>query len=315
MDSRGCSFFILYYTNLLPGGITMSFSTLKNLIFVLIGNTVYALGITMFILPNHMITGGSTGLALSFWHYFQIPIPVFVFCFNLAMFVLGAAVLGKRFALTTLVSTFFYPFILGVFQNIPALGRVTSDKMLSTVCGGIMIGFAIGLVIHAGASTGGMDIPPLVINKKLGIPVSVMLYAFDCTILLLQITFSDAEQTIYGILLVMIYSVILDKFLLMGTSQTQVKIISKDFEKINLAIHKQLDRGTTFLQAETGFLNVEQPIVLSVISNRELVKLNKLVMDIDPKAFIIISHVNEVKGRGFSSQKVYTHPHDPDTSE
>ena len=168
-----------------------------------------------------------------------------------------------------------------------------------------MIGFSIGLVIHAGASTGGMDIPPLVLNKKLGLSVSAMLYVFDCTILILQMTFSNAEQTIYGIVLVMIYSVILDKFLMMGTSQTQVKIISAQYELINQAIQKQLDRGTTFLQAETGYLNVNQPIILSVISNRELVKLNKLVMDIDPKAFIIISHVNEVKGRGFSSQKIY----------
>lgn len=221
------------------------------------------------------------------------------------MFILGAAVLGKRFALTTLISTFYYPIILGIFQKIPALSQITNDRMLCTICGGIMIGFSIGLVIHAGASTGGMDIPPLVLNKKLGLSVSAMLYVFDCTILILQMTFSNAEQTIYGIVLVMIYSVILDKFLMMGTSQTQVKIISAQYELINQAIQKQLDRGTTFLQAETGYLNVNQPIILSVISNRELVKLNKLVMDIDPKAFIIISHVNEVKGRGFSSQKIY----------
>lgn len=283
----------------------MSASNLKNIFFVFLGNTIYALGITMFILPSGIITGGTTGLALTFNHYFQVPIPAFVFCFNFLMFILGAAVLGKHFALTTLISTFYYPVILGVFQKIPALAQLTDDRMLCTICGGIMIGFSIGLVIHAGASTGGMDIPPLVLNKKLGLSVSAMLYIFDCTILILQMTFSDAEQTIYGIVLVMIYSVILDKFLMMGTSQTQVKIISTQYELINQTIQKQLDRGTTFLQAETGYLNVNQPIILSVISNRELVKLNKLVMDIDPKAFIIISHVNEVKGRGFSSQKIY----------
>lgn len=283
----------------------MSASYLKNLFFVFLGNTIYALGITMFILPSGIITGGTTGLALTFNHYFQIPISLFVFCFNLLMFILGAAVLGKRFALTTLISTFYYPVILGVFQKIPVLSQLTDDRMLCTICGGIMIGFSIGLVIHAGASTGGMDIPPLVLNKKLGLSVSAMLYVFDCTILILQMTFSNAEQTIYGIVLVMIYSIILDKFLMMGTSQTQVKIISTQYELINQTIQKQLDRGTTFLQAETGYLNVNQPIILTVISNRELVKLNNLVMDIDPKAFIIISHVNEVKGRGFSSQKIY----------
>lgn len=283
----------------------MSIANFKNVFLVLLGNTIYALGIAMFILPNKMITGGTTGLALTFSHYFQIPISLFVFGFNFIMFILGAIVLGKRFALTTLISTFYYPIILGVFQKVPALASVTTDKMLATVCGGIMIGASIGLVIRAGASTGGMDIPPLVLNKKMGLPISVMLYVFDCTILLLQITFSNAEQTIYGIVLVLIYSVILDKFLMMGVSQTQVKIISEKYDLINLEIQQQLDRGTTFLQAETGYLNIERPIILTVISNRELVKLNKLVMDIDPKSFIIISHVNEVKGRGFTVQKIY----------
>lgn len=278
---------------------------LKNIIAVFIGNTIYALGVTMFILPNHMITGGSTGLALTFHHYLNIPISVFVFGFNLIMFIIGAAILGKHFAFTTLISTFYYPVILGVFEKVPALSNITDDRMLSTVCGGIMIGFAIGIVIRAGASTGGMDIPPLVLNKKTGIPVSVLLYVFDSLILLMQMTFSNAEQIIYGIIIVLIYTMVLDKLMLMGTSQTQVKIISSEYEKINSEILKKLDRGTTFLKAETGYLKAEQPIILTVISNRELPKLNQLVTQMDPKAFMIVEHVNEVKGRGFTDQKIY----------
>lgn len=285
--------------------MSKSYGKLFNILCVFIGNAIYALGVVMFILPNHMITGGSTGLALTFNHYLGIPISIFVFCFNFIMFVLGAFWLGKHFALTTLISTFFYPIILGVFQKFPALANVTNDRMLSTVCGGLMIGFAIGIVIRAGASTGGMDIPPLVLNKKFGIPVSVLLYVFDFTILILQMLFSNAEQIIYGIILVLIYTLVLDKVLMMGTTQTEAKIISKEYSKINQEIQKRLDRGTTYLKAETGYMNYDQPIVLTVLSNRELVKLNQLVMDIDPKAFMIISHVNEVKGRGFSTQKLY----------
>ncbi len=283
----------------------MNESKLKTLFFVLLGNTINALGYTMFIFPSGMITGGTAGLALSFNHYFQIPIPIFVLFFNIITFILGAVILGKRFAMTTLVSTFYYPFILGIFQSIPALSQVTDDKMLCTICGGIIVGFSIGLVIRSGASTGGVDIPPLILNKKFGFSVSTVLYLCDSVILLLQIFFTDVEQVIYGIVLVMIYSVILDKFLLTGTSQTQVKIISKEYKRINQIIQKEIDRGTTLLHSETGFLGVEQPVILSVISNRELNKLNTLVTNIDPEAFIIISHVNEVKGCGFSSQKKY----------
>lgn len=283
----------------------MNASSLKNLIWILLGNTIYALGVVVFILPNGLITGGTTGLGITVEHYFGLPIHTFVLVFNALMFVLGAAVLGKKFALTTLVSTFYYPIILGVFERIPVLENMTDDRMLSTVCGGLMIGFAIGIVIRAGASTGGMDIPPLVLNKKFGLPVSVMLYVFDFSILILQMLFSNKEQIIYGILLVLIYTVILDKVLLLGTTKTQVNIVTEKYEELNQLIQEKLDRGSTLIYAQTGYLKNEQKMILTVVSNRELVRLNQLVQETDPNAFMIIGHVNEVKGRGFSKQKVY----------
>lgn len=277
---------------------------LLNFIAILAGNTLYTLGIVAFLLPNQIITGGTTGLALCVQHYFGIPISIVALLFNIAMFILGFFILGKAFALTTLVSTFYYPFILDVFQRIPALSSITHDKMLATVCAGLLIGAGIGIVIRAGASTGGMDIPPLVLNKRLGIPVSISLYVFDFTILILQMTFSDIEESIYGILLVLIYTFILDKVLVLGMAQTQVKIVSKKFEEINQAINSQLDRGSTLIHAETGYLHRNRPMVLTVISNRELIRLNRLVTEIDPSAFMVISKVNEVKGKGFTLPKV-----------
>lgn len=278
---------------------------LKTLPLILLGNTVYALGIVMFVLPTGLITGGTTGLALTAEYFLHIPVSVFVFLMNLCMFLLGAAVLGMKFALTTLVSSFYYPLILGVLQKIPVLSDITKDPMLATVFGGLMIGFGIGIVIRAGASTGGMDIPPLILKKKFGLPVSVMLYVFDVTILILQMLFSDKEEILYGILLVMIYTVVLDKVLLIGTSQTQVKIVSKKYMELNDKIIHELDRGSTLIHATTGFMKKGQPMVMTVISNRELGALNRLVMETDPQAFMIVGNVNEVKGRGFTQEKVY----------
>ena len=281
------------------------FSKIKNIIVILLGNTIYTFGVAAFILPNDLITGGTTGLGIAANHYLNLPISTVVFIFNTTMFILGAIILGKHFALTTLISTFYYPFILGVFQGIPALGNITDDRMLSVVCAGLMIGCGIGIVIRAGASTGGVDIPPLILNKKFGLPVSVMLYVFDFVILLLQMLFSNKESIIYGIILVMIYTYVLDKVLMIGHTQIQVKIISKKYEQINDLIVHKLDRGCTLLHGQTGYLHVEQPVILTVISNRELSKLNEMVNGIDPEAFMVISHVNEVKGRGFSLKKTY----------
>lgn len=280
-------------------------TNLKNLAMILLGNSIYSLAIVVFILPNSLITGGTTGLGLSMDHFFGVPLNVFVGIFNVSMFIVGAIVLGKAFALTTLVSTFYYPFILSVFEQIPGLANVTSDRMLATICGGLMIGAGIGIVIRAGASTGGMDIPPLVLNKKFGLPVSVMLYVFDFAILIVQMTFSDKEQIIYGILLVLIYTVVLDKVLLMGESKLQVKIVTEKFEEINGLIQEKLDRGTTLFYAKTGYLKNEQQVIMTVVTNRELAKLNALVKECDPEAFIVIGQVNEVRGRGFTLEKLY----------
>ncbi len=280
-------------------------SFIKNIALVLLGNTILAAAVAAFILPSGLISGGTTGLALLFNHQFGIPITAFVSFFNIAMFILGAAVLGKSFILTTLVSTFYYPFILGVLQKVSFLKHMTSDTLLSTIYAGILVGIGIGIVIKAGASTGGMDIPPLALNKKFGVPVSLSMYAFDFAILISQMFFADKEQVLYGILLVLLYTFVLDKVLIFGHARMQVKIISEKYDEINKMIIQNLDRGSTLIHAETGYYHHKSLVVLTVVSNRELPKLNKLVLTIDPNAFMIINQINEVKGRGFTMDRLY----------
>ncbi len=283
----------------------MNQRVIKNIIGILIGNTIYALAVLLFIVPNGLITGGSTGLAIASFHAFSFPITYFVSIFNIFMFILGYAILGKRFALTTLMSTIYYPFILSVFEKTIGYEKMTNDPLLAALFGGVMIGVAIGLVIKCHASTGGMDIPPLILAKKFAIPVSISMYVFDFFILLMQIFYTDKEMVLYGIVLVATYTIVLDKALMIGKSQTEVMIISKEYEKINEAIIYELDRGTTMLKSISGYMKNEYPIVMTVVSNRELPKLNELILSIDDHAFMVVSKVNEVKGRGFTFKKEY----------
>ena len=278
---------------------------IKVIIGILVGNTIYALAVAMFILPNDLITGGTTGIALFLNTTLNIPVTLFVSIFNICMFLLGWKILGKKFALTTLISSFYYPFILGILENIFKNEIMSNDTLLCVIFAGIMIGVALGLVIRCGASTGGMDIPPLILNKKLGIPISISMYAFDFFILLGQMLIRKREMVFYGILLVLIYTIVLDKVLVIGKSQIQVKIISSKFEQINNMIINKLDRGSTLIHGETGFMHNKYPIVLTVVNNRELTLLNNYVYQIDSDAFMIINKVNEVRGKGFSSEKKY----------
>ena len=276
------------------------FHFLFQLILIILGNSFYTLGITMFILPNGLITGGTTGLALSINRLTNIPISSFVLFFNVSTFLLGLWILGKKFALTTLVSTFYFPLALEFFQRFSFLSDMTNDLLLATIYAGLMIGVGIGIVIRCGASTGGMDIPPLVLNKKFGIPVSTSLYVFDSAVLLSQMLYKDKERVLYGILLVLIYSFVLDKVLLFGNSKLQVKIISKKHEEIADTILNKLDRGATLLKAETAYKHYDTMVILTVIDNREYARLNEMILEIDPKAFMIVEQIHEVKGCGFT---------------
>ena len=277
-----------------------------KILTILVGLTCYAIGTALFVLPTDMIAAGTTGLALLAEHYWGISLSGFVAVFNVLMFLLGLIELGKEFALSTLIATFYYPFALDQAIRVVGDHVFTGDPMLCAVFAGLMIGFSLGIVIKAGASTGGMDIPPLVLKKRVGIPVSVSMYAFDFVILLTQLTFRDKEKILYGLIMVMIYTVVLDKVLMMGARQMQVKIVSGQYERISALIQEKLDRGVTLLYIEGGHSGQPSKAVLTVVSPRELARLNSLVTEVDENAFMIISQVGEVHGRGFTLMKKYT---------
>jgi len=276
-----------------------------EILTIIFGNFLYAAGVVFFILPSGLITGGTTGIALFINRYTGMPLSYFVFGFNVVMFILGLLFLGRKFAFTTMISTFCFPIALELLRKISGDFVVTNDIFLCTLFGGICIGASIAIVIRVGASTGGLDIPPMILHKYFRVPISASLYVADCVILALQAGFNNREKVLYGIVLVLIYSVILDKLLMLGTNKMEIKVISNRSKDIKDAIISEIDRGVTLLHGSSGYLENELEIILSVVSNRELSKVEKLVHKIDEDAFVMISRVTEVRGRGFSAKKKY----------
>ena len=281
----------------------------KHLVFTLaltvLGNVCLALSAQLFLLPSGLPTGGTTGIALAVTALTGMPVSAFVLAFNVAMLLLGLLVMGRQFAATTVLSTFLYPIALEVFHRLLGDVILTENLMLNTVFYGAGVGLSLGMVIRAGSSTGGMDIPPLVLNRLLNIPVSASLYVFDCLILLLQAAYLPAEKVLYGILLVMIYSIVLDKVMLLCTSRTEIKVVSAKAEEIRGAILQQMDRGVTMLDGEGGYARQPLQMIMSVVSNRELPRLEQIIHGIDPESFMVVSRVSEVRGRGFTLSKRY----------
>ena len=283
----------------------MNKKKLINLLMVLLGNTIYAFSVKLFLLPANLMSCGTTGIGLVMNHLFDVPLTEFIFVFNVAMLALGWWILGKRFAMTTVISSLFYPVALELLNRTLGDVIITEDILLNVLFAGMGLGVALGIVLRAGASTGGMDIPPLILKKKLNIPVSVSLWAFDFCILLTQMMFHPLEDLLHGILLIIVISMALNKVMLLGTSKTEVKIVSEQANQIREAILSKVDRGCTILHGQGGYLQQNTEVILSVVSNHELPKIESLAREIDPSCFMIISHVTEVWGRGFTYGKKY----------
>ena len=197
-------------------------SKLFSLLLVLVGNVIYALTVKLFVLPSNLISCGTTGIGLVVNHLTGLPLTVFIFLFNLAMLGLGWIVLGRQFAMSTILSSILYPVFLEILNWVLGDVVVTENMLLNVIFASLGLGLCLGMVIRAGASTGGMDIPPLILKRFFRIPVSMSLGAFDFCILLAQMTFHPLEDLLYGVLLILIISFVLNMVLLFGTSMTEV---------------------------------------------------------------------------------------------
>ena len=278
-------------------------SRLFSLFLVLFGNVLYAFSVKLFVLPANLISCGTNGIAMVVSHFTQIPMSAFILAFNILMLIVGWLVLGRQFAMSTLLSSLLYPALLEILNRTLGDVHITDNLLLNVLFAGMGLAISLGLVIRGGASTGGMDIPPLILKKFFRIPVSASLMAFDFCIMLSQMLFHSPEDLLYGVLLLIVISITLNKVLLFGTSKTEVKIISSESNKIRQAILSQVDRGVTMLHGAGGYLGTDTQVVLSVVSNHELPKIERLARDIDPQCFMIVSRVTEVWGRGFSLDK------------
>lgn len=272
----------------------------KNIIMIVLGNIILAFGVTAFMIPHNIIIGGSTGIAKCMLHYFNVPLSYTVMFINVVMFIAGLLMVGKKFALSTIISTFVYPIVLDIFQSMESLSTFCDDMVLAAVYGGIIIGIGIGLIMKAGASSSGMDIPLIILNKKKGIPIGTSMNVCDSLILITQMSFSNTTEILYGIAIVFVISTTINKVLTSGVSQVQMFIVSPRYEEIKQQLLHHLDNGVTMVKVETGMNEESQNAVLTVMSNRKVNQVKQAILEIDSKAFITISDITEVSGRGFS---------------
>ncbi|MEY8420085.1 YitT family protein [Oscillospiraceae bacterium 44-5] len=273
--------------------------TIRTVPVIWVGNMFLAFSIAAFLEPTGIISGGTAGIGLFMQAYFHLPISATLAVVNVICFLLGLFVLGRQFAATTLLSTVISPFILRFFEGIPALSTLTDDLLLSAVMAGVLAGVGVGLVMRAGASTGGMDIPPLVLRKITGIPVGTVMLTLNGVTLLLQIPHSNPEQILYGIITAFLTSASLDQILMIGSKQSQLLIISPHYNIIREALLHS-DVGLTLFPIETGLNGDISKAILCAVPTRKLMRIKEIVVQIDTTSFILVTSTAEISGRGFT---------------
>lgn len=294
---------------------------IRYALIVVIGNALTAAASAFFIVPNGFTMGGTTGVGIFVTRLLanagksnlEWVVSLTVYIANIALFIVGSIFLGKKFAIATLAGTLLYPSFLSAFTAINKLYLTAhanipiahDDPLLAAVCGALLFGAGIGITVRVGASTGGTDIPPLILHKYFNIPVSVSLWVLDIAIVLIQFfAKASVDMILYGVIITLLSSVVIDKVSPIGLRRAQVKVISKKYREIREMILNKLNRGVTMLYGKTGFLQEKCYVVLTVISNRDVVKLKNEVQAIDPDAFLMVSVISEVRGRGFSMDRI-----------
>lgn len=283
---------------------------LRTVVGIFTGNASVALGVAGFIIPNKILIGGATGIGLTLQRAFGVELSTMIFILNVIFFLVGAFVLGKKFAVTTIAGTVLYPTMFALLQKIPGIDSLTENDLLAAVFSGLLLGVGIGLIVRQGASTGGTDILAMVLNKFTHVSVAALLYVVDFIILGMQAFFSTPDQILYGILSLLITTMVMNQVVLMGQAQLQLLVISKNYEALREKLLRDLDVGVSMLYIETGLEKEKRMAVLCVIPQRKLYAANELIRQVDANAFTMITRVKEVRGRGFSMERISVEVHE-----
>ena len=275
----------------------------KTVIYIILGNSILAFLVAAFIIPHNIIMGGTTGIAIVLNKFFHFDTAIFVFILNAVLLVLGLIIIGKKLFFTSVASTILYPALLALFQRIPGIDKLTDNTLLASLFAGVLMGLSLGLVMRVGSSTGGMDIANLILSKLTHKQVAIFVYLTDIIVVGAQALVADSESVMMGIVVLVLESLVLDQVMVFGQSQIQLYVVSSEYEQIKNAFLKELQAGVTLSHIQTGLLEKNQKSVICIIPSRKLYHANEIINEIDPEAFITITKIKEVHGRGFTAER------------
>jgi uncharacterized membrane-anchored protein YitT (DUF2179 family) len=273
----------------------------KEYVFATIGVIITAVGVVSFLIPNSIAAGGASGLAIVLNRLFGLPVGVWMYIINAALFVIGFITVGKDFSVKTIYCTFLLNFFIDFFDRIVPIPRYTEDLIIAVLFGDIITAVGMALTFTQNASTGGTDIVARIFNRFFAAPMGTTLLIADLFIAVFAGAVMGSKLGMYAILAIMVNGMMID-FVLKGIeSSTQVLVISEKHQEIANFVLNELHRGATYIEGKGAYTNKDRKILLIVLRRRELGELVSFIRRLDKSAFIIISEARHVIGEGFQS--------------
>ncbi|WP_226579293.1 YitT family protein [Halobacillus litoralis] len=273
----------------------------KNILLILIGSAIFSFGLVHFNIQNELGEGGFTGITLLFLYLFGWDPAVMNIVLNIPVLIIGWKILGRTTFLYSLIGIIAVSVFIALSQRYMIEFDLASDLTLAALFAGVFIGVGLGIIFRYGGTTGGVDIIARLINKYLGWSMGRAMFAFDALVILVSIiTYLEYTRGMYTLVAVFVGARVID-FIQEGAYAARgTTIISEKSEEISSRVMREMDRGVTVLEGRGSFSGTSRDVLYCVIGKNEIVRLKAIIQDIDPHAFVAVSHVHDVMGEGFT---------------
>ncbi|MCL6631425.1 MAG: YitT family protein [Alicyclobacillus herbarius] len=264
---------------------------------ILVGAFIYSVGLNAFLVANHLAEGGFVGISVLLLYKLHWPVGVTFFLINIPLLFFAWRIFGAEFILKTVVGVV----AVSLFTSLTSQLQVpTHDPLLAALYAGVVTGLGLGLIFRSGATTGGSDIIARLVRHWYGIAMGRVLFAIDLCVIGLVVIEVGREVAMYSLVALFVASRVID-FVIEGVKTGKaLTIISDRNREIASAIHERLERGTTILKATGGYTGKERQVVYCVVPREEVTRIQQIVSEMDPRAFVVINDVHEVLGEGFT---------------
>ncbi|CAB1248330.1 YitT family protein [Clostridium sp. MT-14] len=269
-----------------------------DLAVILLGLFLISFALNVFLAPHKIVPGGVSGLAIVLESILHIKKSIIIGFFNVPIFIIGLLTLGKKFVLNTALGALLIPIFVELTSN---TAPFTNDTLLSSLLGGVLTGIGVGMLLSKQSSVGGTDTIAKVICKYAHKPVGKVMMSLDLSIVMLTCFVFGIEKALYGVVTVYLIGRVVDIYIKGFTDSKSVFIISDKTEEINNLILTRLHEGTTKIEARGGYTDDKRDILMCLVTNTELVKLKKIVKEVDINALVLIQNSYEAYGKGFGT--------------